>query len=96
MDLCFIRYISRLRFVTLVGKYKKGTHLAIKNRERTFDYFKCREVKLTFSAPQQICVDGELETCDSLCMSVERDAVRIVMPGKEAVSEEIGAAASAV
>ena len=84
MDLCFIQYISRLRFITLVGKYKKGTHLEMKHSERIFDYYKCREVELTFSAPQQICVDGELETCDSLRMSVEKNAIRFVIPGRTA------------
>ena len=84
MDLCFVQYISRIHFVTLVGKYKKGTHLQMKNSERIFDYYKCREVELTFSTPQQICVDGEIETCESLRMTVEQDAIRFVIPGNGA------------
>lgn len=84
MDLCFVQYISRIRFVTLVGKYKKGTHLQMKHSERVFDYYKCHEVDLTFAEPQQICVDGEIETCDSLHMSVEQNAIRFVIPGKSA------------
>ena len=84
MDLCFVQYISRIRFISLVGKYKKGTHLQMKNSERVFDYYKCREVELTFPAPQQICVDGEIETCDALRMSVEQNAIRFVIPTKTA------------
>ena len=84
MDLCFVQYISRIRFVTLVGKYKKGTHLQMKHGERIFDYFKCREVELFFSAPQEICVDGEIEMCESLHMTVESNAIRFVAPRKEA------------
>lgn len=82
MDLCFVQYISRLRFITLVGKYKKGTHLEMKHHERIFEYYKCREVELTFSAPQQICVDGEIETCDALRLSMVQNAVRFVIPEK--------------
>ena len=83
MDLCFVRYIPRIRFVTLVGKYKKGTHLDIKNHESVFAYRKCREVELSFSAPQQICVDGEIEICDALHMTVVPAAIRFVVPEKK-------------
>lgn len=82
MDICFIRYISRLRFLSLVGRYKKGTHLELKRPERFFDYRKCQTVELEFSSTQQICVDGELESCDKLCMSMVRSAIRFVLPGK--------------
>ena len=81
MDVCLVQYISRLRFISLVGKYKKGTHLAMKHHEQIFDYFKCRELELTFAAPQQICVDGELGMCDSLRLSVVSGAIRFVVPG---------------
>jgi len=81
MDVCLVQYISRLRFVSLVGKYKKGTHLEMKHHESIFEYFKCKDLELTFSAPQQICVDGELETCDSLHLSVVPNAIRFVVPG---------------
>ncbi len=85
MDICFVRYISRLRFVCLVGKYKKGTHLEMRHHERIFDYYKCRRVKLTFAAPQQICVDGELETCNELNLTVEGNAIRVVVPAKKEI-----------
>ena len=62
----------------------------MKNRDKIFEYYKCREVELTFSAPQQICVDGELETCDSLRMSVEQNAIRVVNPILVAAPETFG------
>ena len=80
LDMCFIRYVTRLRFISLVGSYKKGVHLGIRKPDRFFHYQKCRNVEITFSAPQQICVDGELETCEKLHLTMVRDAVKFVVP----------------
>ncbi len=80
MDICLIRYISRLRFLSLVGKYKKGTYLGIKDHEDIFAYEKCREVTLSFREPVCMSVDGEIETCDRLTLSMTPGAIRFVVP----------------
>ena len=80
MDVCFIRPVSRLTLIRLIGEYKKGTHMLHKDAAKYFEYYKCSEVKLTFDKPQRVCIDGEIEECETLDLSVHRDAVRIVMP----------------
>jgi len=80
MDVCFIRPVSRLTLIRLIGEYKKGTHMLHKDAAKYFEYYKCSEVKLTFDKPQRVCIDGEIEECETLDISVLRDAVRIVMP----------------
>lgn len=80
MDICFIRPVSRLTLLRLIGSYKKGTYLLKENATKYFEYFKCSEVKLLFDKPQRVCIDGEIQECETLHISVLRDAVRIVMP----------------
>lgn len=80
MDYCFIRNISRFRFLSLVGKYKSGTHLQMKNRDKIFEYGTCREAELSFGQTRRICVDGEIEECDTLRLCIVKDAVRFLVP----------------
>lgn len=92
LDVCFIRPVSRLTLLKLIGSYRKGTYLLGKDAEKYFEYFKCSEIKLDFDKPQRVCVDGEIEECDSLQISVLRDAVRMVIPtGADPEREEMPA-----
>lgn len=81
LDFCFIRDIPRLRFLSLIGPYKKGTHLSLKDRDEIFEYGKCREVELIFDGARRICVDGEIESCERVHMEIEKNAARLVIPG---------------
>ncbi len=85
MDVCFIHRVGRLRLLTLLGNYKKGDFLLMKRAQKYFEYRKCSEVFLEFEQDQKICVDGEIETCRSLRLSVAKKAIRMVVP-KGAVS----------
>jgi len=80
MDVCFICPVSRLTLIRLIGSYKKGTHMLHKDAAKYFEYHKCSEVTLTFDKPQRVCIDGEIEECESLHMTVLRGACRIVLP----------------
>lgn len=95
LDFCFIRDIPRLRFLSLVGRYKKGTHLQMEDRDEIFEYGKCREVELLFDEPRKVCVDGEIEHCEHLHMQIEKEAVRLVIPGYTVSEEKDGHADSA-
>lgn len=81
MDVCFVRPVSRLTLIRVIGSYRKGTYLLNEDNQKYFEYYKCSDVKLTFDKPQRICVDGEIEVYESLHLSVLPDAVRIVVPG---------------
>lgn len=82
IDFCFIRNISRFRFLSLVGKYKSGTHLQMKKRDEIFEYGTCREAELSFGQTRRICVDGEIEECDTLRLRIVKDAVRLLVPAQ--------------
>lgn len=79
VDALFVRNISRSRFVSLVGSYKKGTHIVPKNEKLLFSR-KARSILLKFPATQSISVDGEIYDCDELHIECVKDAIDFIVP----------------
>ncbi len=80
IDACFIKNISRLTFLNLVGKYKNGTYLDIKNRDELFEYIKCKKVEIEFDNPEHVCIDGEVETLKSVSLEIVENKISISVP----------------
>lgn len=62
-ELIAVKKLSRLKFLSLVGLYKKGKHIVdgkpIKKFEKYFIYHKCKSARI--SGIQYFCADGEIE-----------------------------------
>lgn len=80
LDTLLIKNVGRLRFLSLVGLYKKGTFIDNKRAREVIDYIKGHSVCYTFEAPQSICVDGEITEVRELEVSAIRDALRLIVP----------------
>lgn len=80
IDVCFINYVSRITFLGLVGKYKKGTHLGIKNRDEIFEYIKCSKIEIEFDKKERVCIDGEIEEHEKLSLEIIRDKINFAAP----------------
>lgn len=74
-----IENVSRLRFLTLVGSYKKGTHTREK-LSHIVHTLKGEEFHMIFDSPMNVSVDGELKKLDELRMKVEKGALRLRIP----------------
>lgn len=79
IDAILVRPIGRLKFVSIVGEYKKGTHLDPKYAT-VLDHEKFGRVDLAFEKTTNISVDGEVIRADELHLSVEKDALRFLVP----------------
>ncbi len=79
IDCLVVRDISRTKFVSLVGSYKKGTHMVPKY-ERLLKGIKAKHVQMSFDEPTHISVDGELITTDHLELTVLPGALRFLIP----------------
>ena len=86
IDLTVVKKVSRLKFISLVGKYKKGLHIDIKNN-RPYEQFrdilifkKCKSVSV--SGIENICCDGEIIGMKRAEIGVIPRAVRL-LAGKE-------------
>ncbi len=79
LDAIFVKNIGRIKFVSLVGSYKKGTHLVPK-----YNSILCNEkvnrVDMTFEGGANVSVDGEVVRVDELHLSVCRKALRFLLP----------------
>lgn len=60
IDIIAVNPLSRLKFISIVGKYKKGTLLATPLADKLLVYRKCKTVKIKPNEKLNICVDGEM------------------------------------
>lgn len=88
----FVNNVSRMKFLSLVGCYKNGTHL-----EGKYDDIVCEskqtEYSLCFDVPTLISVDGELYDAGTEAhISCEPSAISFLMPAgtvSDAVTQKI-------
>ena len=69
--------ISRLKFITIVGSYKNGTHLKFTDilRDRNVE-----SVCFEFEGDTNISVDGEVVRVSSLTLNIVKKAVNFLIP----------------
>ena len=79
LDFCFVENVSRLKFISLVGTYKKGTHVIPKNAN-ILEYGRCRRVHMSFEQTQNVCLDGEVRKMKECDVEVVPKGLRFVLP----------------
>ena len=80
MDVALIKKVGRLRFLSLLASYKKGTY---QDREALKSLLVLRRVKtlrIRFSALTGICIDGEITHATAVSIETAPRAVRFLMP----------------
>lgn len=86
-DVNIIEKMSRFSFISLVGSYKAGTHI-----ETAPDYVTYRQARtLTLSLPKNtaVCVDGEIEYAENLTVTLEKEAIRFILPEGVSLKKEL-------
>lgn len=79
IDYMFIKNVSRTKFLTLVGSYKKGTHICEKNA-KIIDNGSSDTCKIIFDKTTNVSVDGEVIGFDSIDLSLEKAALNFRIP----------------
>lgn len=79
IDTIFVNNLSRLRFISIVGAYKKGTHIAQKY-EKFLKNEKYESIDLFFDEPTNISIDGEIVSVKELHITLARNALRVLIP----------------
>ena len=79
MDVLVVNDVSRAKFISIVGNYKKGDYISEDGSMRSsfknvIDYYKCRRMEIV--GPEMICLDGEVIETGS-----EEAVVAEVCPG---------------
>ncbi|MBE6597704.1 MAG: diacylglycerol kinase family lipid kinase [Ruminococcaceae bacterium] len=79
IDTIFVNNVSRSKFVSLVGSYKKGTHITEKNM-KVLSHGKCKSLFMRFPEKRSASIDGELYEFEELKIECLPLAGRIIIP----------------
>lgn len=88
INLNIIKNVSRLRLLTLLPKYMKGTHIRMKNIENIILNSRCKKIIVTpQSGTMRICIDGEITDAGMTEFSIVHNAFDFVIPN-EVIAKE--------
>ena len=79
IDCIAIKNIGRIRFLSLVGVYKKGLHL-VEKYNNIIEHFKCNEAHIHMDEETPVSVDGEILMLKDAVLSVEHEALSVWLP----------------
>ena len=94
IDALLVKNVGRLKFLSLVGYYKKGTHLVPKF-ESIITHHKADRVDMSFEGGANVSVDGEVIRVEELHLSVCPRALNFVIPVGSTPQKKIPDALSA-
>ena len=80
LETLVIRNISTLNFVSLIGDYKKGTHLDKPKFFKFLKYTQSKEVDIEFEEDACVCLDGEIIYSKKLKINIEPLKLRFLLP----------------
>ncbi len=80
MEVCHVKPVSRLKFLTLMNAYKNGTHLDDKRFEKYIVYKRCREIELDCPEGFNLSLDGELKSVGKCKVEIIDKAVNFAVP----------------
>lgn len=82
IDICLVKKINRIRFITLVGVYKKGNHLKDKRLTNIVKYAQGKSIEITSNKDLVYTLDGEVGKTKSLNVRIIEKAIRFIIPRK--------------
>lgn len=88
MDVCFVKNISRIKFIGLVKHYRDGDYLDIEKFKNIVDFHRCREAVLEFENDQSVCIDGELFEGKKFELRLIPRALKILIPKGSSFSKD--------
>ena len=95
IDVLLINDVTRMKFISLIGSYKKGTHLIPKNSDILFNQ-KHKKISFRFPRTQSASIDGELFDFDELTIECLPSAISFVVPAGVSAPLEAEAATAEV
>ena len=83
MDINIIKNVGRLKLLTILPSYMKGTHMRIKNIEKIIHNQSCKKVVISPNSPSfRICCDGEIQDACDITFEIVPEAFNFVLPIK--------------
>ena len=79
-DLMIVPPVGRLKFISLLGQYRKGNIMNTEFGKNKITYKKCRELFLSRATPIKYCLDGEILSAKEIRITMEPQAACFVIP----------------
>lgn len=92
MDVCFVKNISRTKFISIIKDYKSGKYLDMEKFKNIVEFRRCKSARLEFSSDQSICIDGELCNRKTIELKMMPLALKILVPKGCSFAEDEGLA----
>lgn len=80
MDVSIIGNISRRTFLSLLGKYRKGTHLEDPATESFLTYRKCKSLTIKPKDTVKLCTDGEISIVGETTFEIIPGGMKFSVP----------------
>ncbi|MBE5744042.1 MAG: YegS/Rv2252/BmrU family lipid kinase [Clostridiales bacterium] len=80
IEVCLVKPISVLKFLSLVKKYEKGEHLDDKKLSNIILYRQAKRIKLTSKKEFLLCVDGEIYSAKEFNLEIIPKALNFALP----------------
>lgn len=83
MNINIVHNVSRLKFISLLPHYMKGTHHSVRGIEKIISSVKCKRIRISpNSGEMRLCVDGEIINAGVTEFEILPDAFLFVVPKK--------------
>ncbi|MDR0854542.1 MAG: hypothetical protein LBN34_09265 [Clostridiales Family XIII bacterium] len=80
MDVMIIEAVTRRFFISLVGKYQKGTHFHDDRIKKIMKYYRCKSATFRPVDKMVFSIDGECVTVGDVRMSVADEKIKFSLP----------------
>ena len=80
IDVSIIENVTRRIFMTFLGKYRKGTHLADPRTEQIVTYKQCKSLTIAPKHQITLCIDGEITLTEGVRFEIVPKAINFSVP----------------
>lgn len=80
IDVSIVENVSRRTFLSLIGKYRKGTHLEDPAAEKIITYRKCKKLTILPYDTVKFCSDGEITTVGETTFEIVSGGIKFSVP----------------
>lgn len=87
IDVCFIKEISRTKFVSIVSQYRSGAYLFNEKIKHIVEYCRAKTVDIDFGRLRSVCIDGEIFDVEKIRLEIIPRALSIIIPRGSAFAE---------
>jgi len=81
LEVCLVRPVSRLKFLSLMNAYREGKHLEDPRFKDLIEYRQSRTVEIRAGEGFAVSLDGEILKAPEIRISVLPGAIRFAVPG---------------